>query len=170
MSNFLKYRWFEGSTSMTIGPSYLYIFCESIIGNHRFGYFVTEWVCIVHIISTFMASLSSDEISSIFEGSCREGYCARCALILGNFRFFSSSVNESTNFVFIEISNSNIFYGKFGPWKNNHFWFWISVTFEIHFICHNLFTVTNISGTFVLHPNLNFRKITTSEKIMFEFN
>ena len=148
MSNFLKYRWFEGSTSMTIGPSYLYIFCESIIGNHRFGYFVTEWVCIVHIISTFMASLSSDEIWSIFEGSRRNWFCARCALILGNFRFFLSSVNQSTNFVLAEISNSNIFYWKFGPWKNQNKWFWFLVTFGFHFIWQKFVIYDEMSRKF----------------------
>ena len=134
ISKFLKKCWFEGATSMDIISSKLFICIQMVYSNQRLGYFAPVWEYISCIVWRLQLALGPDEIYTIFEGSRRNGFCARCVLILEFFKKFSSFVDRSTTLVLVEISNGNNFYSNFSSQTHTNICFQISMTFQNSFI------------------------------------
>ena len=121
---------------MDIISSKLFICIQMVYSNHLLGYFAPVWEYISCIVRRLQLALGPDEIYTIFEGSRRNGFCARCVLILEFFRNFSSFVDRTTNLVLVEISNGNNFYSKFSSQTHTNSCFHICTTFENSFRCN----------------------------------
>ena len=134
ISKFLKNGRFESPSLLKICSTDLLFSIEILHANGKSGYFATDWGYILYIIPLLLASLGSDEISTIIVGSCGSEFCARCALIIGNLKNFSSTIDRATTFVLFKISYGNAIYWNFNTHFHDNRLFWISVTFGISFI------------------------------------
>ena len=119
---------------MDIISSKLFICIQMVYSNQRLGYFAPVWEYISCIVRRLQLALGTDEIYTIFEGSRRNGFCARCVLILELFKIFSSFVDRSTNLVLLEISNGNNFYSNFSSQTHTNICSQFVLTFGISFI------------------------------------
>ena len=132
--NFWKNRCFESPSLLKICSTDLLFSIEILHANGKSGYFATDWGYILYIIPLLLASLGPDEISTIIVGSCGSEFCAWCALIIGNLKNFSSTIDRATTFVLFKISYGNAIYWNFNTHFHDNRLFWISVTFGISFI------------------------------------